>query len=144
MKPRICDNEQALLTALKTGYISNELLAHLGQCPICNESRFVWDCLEKIASAENHAATLPSAGLIWWRAQLLERKAIAERSVAAIDVVQNIATILATIVLGALSLWWGIDSFNATPTMWGLIASAFVLLLLSSGAVLYAWARERI
>lgn len=138
MKPRQCDRELEIAAALHAGGLSAELLEHLQTCSVCSDAVLVSSFLNE--SAEDVLpATLPSPGLIWWRAQLGQKQELAERSVASISVIRNIAICLA-IVLGIVIL---ASVLPRNPDLLLIAGLGFLALLLSVTGVLYAWVHER-
>lgn len=139
MKPRICQYESTLLTALAAGNLSAALRNHLGQCEACIEASTVLMYMNAINS-ENLASTpLPSADSIFWRAQIAERRRLAERSTASIRNLQRIAaTVVLVFTAGFLAVWspavakiLQLSAFF----VFGLIA----LLVLSTVGIAYLW-----
>ena len=63
----------------------------------------VVEALRQALPAEDSAA-LPSAGQVWWRAQIQARRADAERAVRPVRVVQTIASAFAVLSLVLLVL----------------------------------------
>ncbi len=138
MKAEFCEFEESVAAAFFSGQWTDELSNHVARCGHCADLRLVLECLAKAASPSQEAATapLPAPGLIWWRAQLAERRQQATRAVAAIDFMQKFAVAAALLaVAGVIAVWKPID--------WGTV---FIGLGLSAGtmAVLFSWARGRI
>jgi hypothetical protein len=139
MKFAFCQFEDAVTAALLGGFWTEDLREHSAVCPHCSELEMVWEELAHVAEVRGDRP-LPSSGLIWWRAQLIARRERMERAIAAIEIMRKIA-IAATLIAVAVFVWlWKPD---IGPVYWsGLLTGAG--LLLSSGIVLYGWARGRI
>jgi hypothetical protein len=131
MKAEICAFEEASAAAFASGDWSAELHDHVNACAACSELALVWQSLGQ-ATGEQNDAPLPAPGLIWWRAQLAERREQAERAVAAIALMQKLAIALA--LAAAVPLLW-----LSKPNVWLILFG--VTLFLATGAVLYGWAR---
>jgi predicted anti-sigma-YlaC factor YlaD len=138
-----CEFEESVLRALRLGQSSGDLQAHLDQCEVCREVQLVADFLYVLERAQVSDVPLPSPESLWWRGQIAQKRDLAERSVAAISVVQRIAGVLIVGLLGVLAVLWAHQLFGGSPRMAHLSVAA-ILLLASSATVLYAWARERI
>ena len=95
------------------------------------------------ASDELNRAPLPSAELIWWRAQLEQKRALAKRSVQAIAVVRAAAIVLSIAFVVAASFFWAPEAFRNLPIPVPLTMTCLALLACSTGGVLAVWARQR-
>ncbi len=78
------------------------------------------------------------------RARIAKKRELAERSVAAINVVQKLALALAVGLIGALLVMWTPQMHQSLSRAAPLSMATAALLLAGSAAVLYAWATERI
>jgi hypothetical protein len=140
MKLNECANESSVLAALRSGSMPDELVAHLHACPVCQDAKLVWSYLEGCASAEREADIVP-AGVVWWRAQLAEKRANAHRSIAWIDTMQKISFAIAAIAAIAIGAWQAPKMLDIPPVL--LAGSAAVLILfLASVVVLLRLSRD--
>ena len=126
MKLNECANEGRVLAALLSGPMPDELAEHLTSCPVCQDAQLVWSCLEACADAAA-ATEIPPAGVVWWKAQLAEKRAAALRSVAWIEVMQKIALAITVIAALAIGAWQAPKVFEIPPVL--LAGSAAVLIL---------------
>src|SRR6478609_5542821 len=92
-----CEYEEQVVAALGAGQVPEELAAHVEQCAVCREVELVFRFLET-ASSEKEETAASAAGLIWWRARLYEKRALAARSVTPIRTAQTVAIVLALVV----------------------------------------------
>ncbi len=93
-----CHRESQTVAAAHSGEWSLELRAHLARCQACADAVLVAEFLR----AEQRIAELPappSAGQVWWKAQIRARHQDAERALEPVRLVQRIA---AGCVLAAL------------------------------------------
>ncbi len=140
MKLSECANEGRVLMALRSGSVPDELAVHLDSCPVCQDAKLVWTYLETCADAAAET-DIPSAGVIWWRAQLAKKRAAAHRSIAWIDVMQKIALAITVIAAVAIGAWQAPKMFEIPPVL--LAGSAAVLVLLvASVLVVIGLARD--
>ena len=139
MNEEICGYESAVITALTTGDTPAEIQRHLKSCPMCRESELVWRYLETLAIEERCDAPLPSADLIWWRAQLAEKRKLAARSIAAIEIVQKAAMLLIAGFLVVAASLWGRDVFGGWTLTFPVALAALLLVAGSLGGMFYAW-----
>jgi len=111
MKLPQCDREQEVLDALRSGRWAgvwgDEIRQHVASCDVCAEVAFVaqeFHREEELARAElqQTGAGVPSAGLVWWKAQLAPRRAAEQRAAEPIVLVERVAYALGA--LGALGL----------------------------------------
>jgi hypothetical protein len=113
MKLEECHRESEVVEAVSSGRWPDrcpELQAHAQQCAVCTEVAAVAFALQ-----ENHTAALsqvrvPSAGLVWWRAELRSRREAvraAERPLTVVHAFSGAAAIgVLVAVLIQLSSWF--------------------------------------
>jgi hypothetical protein len=128
------------VAALGAGHVPEELAAHVDQCAVCREVKLVFRFLET-ASAEKQDVQASAAGLIWWRARLYEKRALAARSVTPIRTVQTIAIVLglvAAAIFGAMigPEWIG----KASPLVIAVVVCGGGLIVSSAGLLAF-WTR---
>src|SRR5690242_15276102 len=70
-------------------------------CVVCRDVKLVFRFLESAATEQQEDPSASAAGLIWWRARLYEKRALAARSVKPIRTVQTIAIVL-TLAMAAI------------------------------------------
>ena len=128
MMPQLCEREATLIAALHRGSVPEELCVHASECPACADAELIW---RQLRTERDARPPLPSAGLIWWKAQLESRKELAGKSVAAIDWVQKFALVAAMGLLAAARFPW-------------LALAGLAVLACAAAGVLYAWSQERI
>lgn len=78
---------------------------HVAQCTVCAEVVLVAQFLQRDDERARVEAALPEAGLVWWKAQLLARRAAAERAAQPIAIVESVACTSAVLSLVALMIW---------------------------------------
>jgi hypothetical protein len=138
MNTKYCGEEQRVLEALHSGRWAGawgkELRRHVANCAVCTEVVLVAEALrreDKLAQAE---AQPPSAGLVWWKAQLVARRAAADRAAQPIAVTERVAQTFG--VLSAIGL-----TLAHWPRILGWIRSAHNLVgLPGSGPAGADWA----
>lgn len=84
---------------------------------------------------------MPSAGLIWWRAQLEEQRNMADRSVASIRLVQRVAGLFGAAIAVLVTGVYSAQIFTGTSALLAVGIVSLPALSLSAFAVLYFWAR---
>ena len=97
-----CPREPELLDALARGFLGPEMEEHAASCPECGEARTVAAAFldeKEIAVAE---APVPSAGTMWWRVRLRERREAEERARRSLLVGQATTLVAAVALLLAL------------------------------------------
>ena len=143
MKLPSCDYEPQIVAALHTGSVPAALQSHLDGCLTCQDVALVTEFLCRAASPPSESAALPSASLIWWRAQLAEKRALADRSIAPIRLARTLALIALLLVAVFYSLQTGPEWYDkASPLLTTAVLSALLLLLLTA-AVSYFGLRRR-
>jgi hypothetical protein len=109
MKIPHCDREQQVLHALGsgrwTGPWGEEIRRHAANCAVCSEVVLVAEALrheDELAHTELH---LPSAGLVWWKAQLAARRAAEERAAQPIAWVERMVQVFGALGLMVVGFW---------------------------------------
>jgi hypothetical protein len=107
-----CPHEPDVLEAVYTNRwpdrVEPDLRAHVETCQICRDVLTIAPMLEAEADLTRAEATVPEAGLVWWRAQMRAREEAARTAVRPITVAQAVGLAAAVGVIGAV--------FGATAT----------------------------
>lgn len=102
MKWHGCSRVGEVTAALREGRglkgVGAELQGHVTACPHCSELVLVARALQRAKDEAIPQAQLVPPDLLWWRAQLRRRNALAERAVRPIGLVEKLA-------LGIMLLW---------------------------------------
>lgn len=109
MRPYFCDQETALLEAIKAGRwpegCDGELRAHVNECAICADTALVALTLERENRCARAEVAVPAAGLVWWKAQMKARREAVKRASEPIALVESAAGIFGVASLVALVIW---------------------------------------
>jgi hypothetical protein len=114
MKLPQCDREQEVVDALRSGRWASawgqDIRQHAAVCSVCSEVAFAAQALQhemNLAQAELQQpdAGLPSAGLVWWKAQLAARRAAEKRAAEPMVLVERIAFVLGALAVLGLGAW---------------------------------------
>lgn len=89
-----CEYEEQVVAALGAGQVPEQLAAHMEGCAVCRDVKLVFGFLESASAVQPEDTPVATAGLIWWRARLYEKRALAARSVRPIRTVQIVAMVL--------------------------------------------------
>lgn len=106
---RTCPWEKELTHALKAGHwpdgCTPELRVHVAACSGCRDLVLVGEAFQ--LAKEESAREIPSgsAGLLWWRAQLRRRNAVAQKITRPITIAQTFAFLLTLLVAGIFAAW---------------------------------------
>jgi hypothetical protein len=99
-----CSRSIALFEELRSGTPSAESLSHLSVCEICMGA-WMQHHLQEHARRAPDLKTLPSASLVWWKAEIIAKRKALHRS----GVFIRLATILffscGVLILGSLGVW---------------------------------------
>jgi hypothetical protein len=160
---RTCAYEKEVTQALKDGHwpdgCAAELRTHVEACTSCGDLVLVAETFQRARSESLQEALPGSPSLLWWRAQLRQRAAAAERVSRPVTVAQGFAWLVTLIVAAVLvtsqynhglrwASWWatfnfsrmfqllslGVGMFDGNLTLLIPILSALALL---SGLVVY-------
>jgi hypothetical protein len=95
---RFCEKEEAVVSALRSGTLSGDLLAHVSVCEICTEVAQVSHVLLHEVAPAADVLRLPDATLVWRRAQTLAKQqatAKATRPIRIARICAGVAVLLA-------------------------------------------------
>jgi hypothetical protein len=109
MKIQQCDREQQVIDALQSGRWDGpwgeEIRRHAAACAVCSEVVLVAAALRREEALAQAEVRLPSAGLVWWKAQLAARRAAEERAAQPIAWVERMAQFFGALTLFGLGVW---------------------------------------
>lgn len=161
---RSCRHEPAVLATARASQnvvVPDAIQAHLAECEDCRLGFALAVTLQGERSEAMAAVRLPSAGQVWWRAELRARQDAAATVARPITVVTGVAAAavvgVVASLLGAL-VWWARAWVMATvarvpwpatpsPDVWSTgtwlaVGLALGTLLLATPLVLYVASRE--
>lgn len=93
-----CENEAAIIQALRVGGLDTEVQRHVHSCPLCSDTAMV----SRFLLAETPAAAvLPDSDPIWWKAQLVGKQMAVERATRSIALVRKVSYL----GVSAAALW---------------------------------------
>ena len=106
MKTYYCEQEAAALEAVEFGRwpkgCGEELRAHSDHCSICSDVVLVAQTLQQEDQWARNEAALPTAGLVWWKAQMRAKREATVRATEPIAIVEKAAGIFGLASLVAL------------------------------------------
>lgn len=134
MTPTECVREADVLDEIGAGRWPEAapaaLREHVAACPVCADLALVASGLQAegaVARADIASIPLPSAGQVWWRAELRarqEKAELAQRPIAAVQIVAAVVVLLAlgsgawAFAPGAWAWFSGTGSTTAAATDW--------------------------
>ena len=144
-----CHREQEVVGALRSGRWTSawgeEIRKHVAACAVCAEVAVVARKFQhetELAQSEfgQLGASLPSAGFVWWKAQLAARRAAEQRATAPITLAERAAFALGAFAVLVLSTWqWPqISAWLQTE----MVASPFGLLTMPDFSATGDWLRR--
>lgn len=105
---RECDRSADVAAAAIGGDLLREadedLQRHVAECESCHDLVLVMSALRAERDAARRAAVVPSAGLVWWRAQLRQRQEAARKAAAPVTLV-HAASLAAVLAFAAFLVW---------------------------------------
>ena len=115
-----CRYEADVLAAVTAGSwerASDELKAHVTTCRTCADLALVSQLLKTDHAAVVAEANVPSAGQVWWRAQMRARAEAAQAAARPLFVAQAVACAAVLGALVALVTWlWPTGGWHFTAT----------------------------
>jgi hypothetical protein len=139
-----CDHEQDVLDAIAANRWPNRLSAalsrHVSACEVCQDLGIVAAAISDDYASAALQARLPSAGLVYWRAEIRARQQARLAASQPITLVQLLTTACGFAVALSLLTWSGFRPLPAirAPELWAAFTSQpffFPLLLLSVGVL---------
>ena len=131
-----CRYETDVLAAVADGswdHATDELKAHVTTCRTCSDLALVSQLLKTDHAAMVAQANVPSAGQVWWRAQMRARAEAAEAAARPLFVAQALACAAVVGLLVALVTWlWPAGG-------WHFVATAPSELSLTTWVAIGAW-----
>ena len=115
-----CRYEADVLASVTSGswdHAPDELKAHVTTCRTCSDLALVSQLLKSDHAAMVAEANVPSAGQVWWRAQMRARAEAAEAAARPLFVAQAVACAAVVGVLVALVTWlWPAGGWHVVST----------------------------
>jgi predicted anti-sigma-YlaC factor YlaD len=79
-KKTSCEFESKIANDSALEHQSDDLKAHLSVCEECRETFRIARWIQSFAEADPQPPSLPAPGLLWWKAQLLEKRSRARQA----------------------------------------------------------------
>jgi hypothetical protein len=79
IKQTACPLEQNTVKSVKSGFINDEIGAHINSCADCRETVKIMRFFQTNLITDSQPKSLPAAGLIWWKSQLRNRQRARKR-----------------------------------------------------------------
>ncbi len=105
MKAENCPREVEVLEATRSGDWPEELRSHLAECSVCADVSSVAEVLLQAEAQLGSPPPLPSAGFVWWKAQLRARREAVQRAAEPIAIVERLAWGCGLLALLGLAFW---------------------------------------
>jgi hypothetical protein len=145
-----CEKETLVIEAARRGYWEEELRAHLVECSECADTASAGQFLREMQEIDLAEVKVPSAGWMWWRAQLMAKRAAAERATEPITLVEQIAGACGVLSVVGIFIWqwhairaffsalggtWQSGSYAAYTLVASRVQESSLLVLVSAGAL---------
>lgn len=109
MKPRECEKELLVIEAARSGAWDAELRKHVANCRACGDVALAAAAMNAMRAVDQAEARVPDAGLMWWKAQLLSKRAAAESATKPISFVEHFAYACGILAFVAVCVWqWAV------------------------------------
>jgi hypothetical protein len=118
---RAADVLAAITAGREPGLANEELRQHTDACESCREMVTVVSALRGERDRVRRSTTVPSAGLVWWRAQLRQRQQAALKATAPVTAVHAAAIVAAAVL--AIVLATSVAPFVRMPSLAGFMPS---------------------
>lgn len=156
-RPATCPREPDVIAAVTSGRwplaADETLRAHVASCEVCAEARAMAELMRSLERETLQDARLPSAGQVWWRAQLRARREAQAAAARPVLVAQGLGAAVVLGLIAALISWqWPVlaqaagewlhqpvVALELSRSAWSLLGAAGILGPL---AIYWALARE--
>jgi len=135
-----CLREQEVLDAVRCGRCSDELKTHASECAVCSDVVEIATLFREDLEGGLAHARVPSAGLVWWRAEIRSRQEALRTVSRPITWVQAFGgACTAGVGIALLGRAWPwlkhaltqIDVSTLSLSQWSLLLSALALLIIA-------------
>jgi hypothetical protein len=120
--PRAADLLSAMTAGPSPAWMDGELKLHVEACESCRDLATVVSALRAERDHIRRTVTVPSAGLVWWRAQLRQRQLAALKASAPVTAIHAAAlagaVVLAAVLVLTLGRSVGVMSLAGYPPTW--------------------------
>jgi hypothetical protein len=141
-----CLREQEILEAVNCGRYSEEQKTHASQCAVCSDVVAIATVFREDLEGGFADASVPSAGLVWWRAEIRSRQEAMRTASRPITWVQAFGgACTAGVGIALLSRAWPwlkhaitqIDISTLSFAQWSLLLAAVLALLIIGPLAMY-------
>lgn len=129
MRGRTCDRESAVRDMLRSGQDDPVIRAHLTQCERCRQAAAAAAWMLQLAALPVEGVRLPDPGLLWWKAQLVQRWDAQRRAAEPLETGQHVQVGIGLAGCAALLVWlwprvqsWGARVAASDVTTWAAAA----------------------
>jgi hypothetical protein len=130
-----CEREIEIVEAVTCGRwpagAGEDLQSHAGSCPVCSDVVRVAMALTNDRNDGLQLARVPSAGLVWWRAEMRARRDAVTKATRPIKIVEWTAVLCVLAAAGVFLYWTGPSALAQLPSL-TLFIGLGVLIFLSS------------
>ena len=105
MNGRTCDKERAVRSMVRSGQDDPALRDHLERCEACRQDAEIAAWMIAFAELPAEPARLPDPGMLWWKAQLLQRWDAQRRAAEPIETGQRFQVGVGAAACAALLYW---------------------------------------
>lgn len=150
MKPVECLREQELIETVTHGRwpegCDSELRAHIATCSICGDALQLCLSFNEDRETAKAGAQIPSAGLVWWRAELRARQEAMRTAARPITFIEAFGAAAGTgLAVAILSRAWpwlktflGISDLSGlSPYQWGVFIGVALAVLVVAPLTMY-------
>ncbi len=105
MSGMTCPQEAAVLRAVRTGEWPEALAIHAAGCAPCRGIVQAAQWMQSLVQSSEKNLVLPDAKLVWWRAQLADRRAKAEGTQSVVEWLAFVSGAIAPLGLAGWVAW---------------------------------------
>ncbi len=142
---RTCEWEAAVLETIRTAREDPAVRDHVATCEACRETAEAAAWMQQFAALPADPLRLPDPGMLWWKAQLLQRWDAQRRAAAPLETGQHVQVGVGLAGCVALLAWlwprvqnWGAEVATSSVSTWASLAPGVLMATLAIGGLLAA------
>jgi len=133
-----CTQEAAVTKAARTNAWSESLATHAAGCAVCREVLETARWMQALARDRGEDSQPPDASLVWWRMQLADRRAKAEKTRTVLEWAEIVSGAIVPLGLAGWATWNWFAIQGAAASLMIDLAPQFPLAVLSLSALVPA------
>lgn len=119
-----CEHKKSIADYVKSSAASDEIKTHLQTCADCRETEKIMRFMQTGIAAQKSSPKLPTAGFIWWKAQISNKRRHAARASQPLVIAQ-----ISAVVIAFVACLWLILTIPSLGRATGQLADSIVQIM---------------